>query len=95
MRTVYGQDGAAAVEDTGQLTILIDDNQVSEVSSYTLRDDPLESQTSSVIHMSIWDDGGQLVTKLHRSLKDTHKRNMWVKNKNGGVTEKLTVLNLH
>lgn len=65
---------AAAFEDTGHLAILIDDQQVSEVPSYTLWDDSLQSQTSSVIHMSIWDDGGQLVTKLHRSLQDKCKR---------------------
>lgn len=56
------------------MAILIDDYEVGEVPGDTLRDDPLQGQTSSVIHMSIWDDGGQLVTELHCPLQETHQR---------------------
>lgn len=73
-RAARTADDAAAFEDTGHLAILVDDYQVGEVPRYTLWDDPLQSQTSSVVHMSIWDDGGQLVTKLHGSLQDKWKR---------------------
>lgn len=84
---------AAAFEDTGHLAILIDDQQVSEVSSYALWDDPLQSQTSSVIHMSVWDDGGQLITELHRPLQDKCRRTVNLMDKKTLVADTHTTLN--
>lgn len=61
-------------EDTGNFAILIDDHQVGEVSGDALRNDLLQGQTSSVVHMGVWDHCGQLLTKPHGPLQDIHHR---------------------
>lgn len=66
-----------AVEDTGHFAVLVDDHEVCEVPGDALRNDFLQGQTSSVVHMSIWDHRGQLLTKLYRPLQDTFIRK-WV-----------------
>lgn len=66
------------------MAILIEDHQVSEVPGDTLRDDPLQGQASSVIHMGIWDDGGQLFTKLHHSLQDVEEKDSFDEEENTG-----------
>lgn len=68
----------AAFKDTGHLSILIDDHEIGEVPGDALRYDPLQGQTSSVVHVGIWDDCGQLLAKPHRPLQDTNQM-MWHK----------------
>lgn len=60
----------AVLKDTGQFAILIDDNDVGEVPGDTLRNDPLQGQTSSVVHVSIRYDCGELLAEPHRPLQD-------------------------
>lgn len=81
-------------EDTGHLAILVDDNQVGEVPGYTLWDDPLQSQTSSVVHVSIRDDGGQLVTKLQCSLQDKWKWSINMMDKKNHLWQEHATLNM-
>lgn len=64
----------AVFKDTGHFAIFIDDHEVGEVPGDALRNDLLQGQTSSVVHMSIWDYCGQLLTKLHRPLQDTYHK---------------------
>lgn len=64
----------AAFEDTGHFAILVDDNEVCEVPGDALRNDSLQGQTSSVVDVGVWDYCGQLLTKPHRPLQDTHQR---------------------
>lgn len=61
-------------EDTRRLAILVDDHQVGEVPGDALGNDPLQGQTFSVVHVGIWDYGGQLLTKLHRPLQAHAKK---------------------
>jgi len=80
--------GIAACEDTGRLAILVDDHEVGEVPGNTLRNDPLQSQTSSVVHVGIWDHRCQLLTKPRGPLRDTNHKTITVLNskKNAGKT---------
>lgn len=64
----------AVFKDTGHFAILIDDHEVGEVPGDALRYDLLQGQTSSVVHVSIWDYCGQLLTKPHRPLQDIYHR---------------------
>lgn len=57
-------------KDTGHFTILVDDDQVGEIPGDALRNYPLQGQTSSVVHVGVWNHGGQLITKLHRPLQN-------------------------
>lgn len=60
-------------KDTGHFSVLVDDDQVGEIPGDALRNDPLQGQTSSVVHMGVWNNSGQLITKLHRPLQNTHQ----------------------
>lgn len=61
-------------KDTGHQAIFIDDHQICEVSGDTLRYDPLQGQTSSVINVGVWDHRSQLLTKSHSFLENTLQR---------------------
>lgn len=69
-RTMALNSDTAVFKDTGHFAIFIDDHEVGEVPGDALRNDLLQRQTSSVVHVSIWDYCGQLLTKLHRPLQD-------------------------
>lgn len=60
---------APQIKDTWHFSVLIDDHEVGEITGYTLRNDPLQSKTSSVVHMCIRYDCCQLLTKPYSSLK--------------------------
>lgn len=76
---MFIRPNTTASEDTGQLTILIDDHEVGEVPGDALGNDPLQGQTSSVVDVGIWDYCGQLLTKLHCPLQDTEEINVSIK----------------
>lgn len=64
-------------EDTWHFAVLVDDHEVREVPGDALGNDPLQGQTSSVVHMGVWDYCGQLLAKPHRPLQgrtDTIKK---------------------
>lgn len=71
---------AAVFEDTGHFAILVDDHEVGEVPGDALRNDPLQGQTSSVVHVGVWDYCGQLLAKPHRSLQDMDQKTISVLN---------------
>ncbi len=69
---LYHPPAPAAFEDTGHFAIFVDDHEVGEVPGDALGNDPLQGQTSSVVHVGVWDYRGQLLTKPHRPLQDRH-----------------------